>query len=263
MLKIGITETYEPSYDMRWIDNLKDINFIITKNLTDELIRNIISLNQKGVKFIIHATCTGWGSTFLEPNVPNPESYKLQLEKLINSGFPKDKIILRTDPIIPSRAGFAKFVNVLRLMRSLELKRVRLSLMDLYPHVYSRLIGRFGDALETQEIFQSYPLRPDGSSRYFNASKYWFDKLDQLCAMPEFSNYEFESCGEKFDFLYINKIGCVSEKDLALFGLNRGDLCAGGNRITCSCLNKEQIIPNGMSRGRCPNKCVYCYIKDR
>lgn len=263
MLKIGITETYEPSYDMRWTENLKDINFIITKNLTDELITNIVTLHRSGVKFLLHATCTGWGGEFLEPNVPSPESYKIQLEKLLKLGFPKSQIVLRTDPIIPSRAGFAKFVKVLRLMRDLEIKRVRLSVMDLYPHVYTRLLGRFGDAIETQEIFEAYSLRPDGSSRYFNAKKYWFDKLDQLCAMPEFKNYEFESCGEKFDFLYIDKIGCVSEKDLSVFGLKRGDLCAGGNRLTCSCLNKEQIIPGGMSRGRCPNQCIYCYLRDR
>ena len=33
-------------------------------------------------------------------------------------------------------------------------------------------------------------------------------------------------------------------------------------RAGCHCLLKHQLIPGGYKRGRCPNKCLYCYLKD-
>ena len=100
----GITEAGDASRDYSWTEKVNDtdMSVIITKHITDEFIEKVLPFKNK---VVIHATCTGYGGTVLEPNVPD---YKVQLDavkKLIKSGFPASQIVVRIDPIIPTAKG--------------------------------------------------------------------------------------------------------------------------------------------------------------
>ena len=67
-----------------------------------------------GVKLIVHATCTGWGNTDLEPNVHDYKWQLAQLKKLIGAGFPTNHCVLRIDPIFPTNNGLKRVIEVLQ-----------------------------------------------------------------------------------------------------------------------------------------------------
>jgi DNA repair photolyase len=95
MIKVGITERGDAGLDFSWINKLLDANIIITKNLNDTMIQHLI--NNKD-KIILHITCTDFGATKVEPNVPNVKFTHNQVLKLIENGFPVNQIVLRVDP---------------------------------------------------------------------------------------------------------------------------------------------------------------------
>ena len=77
-MKIGITEYGDAGIDLRWKDRLTymDGAILITKNITNAFTQAVFDV-AKNTPIILHATCTGWGGTVMEPNVPD---YKTQLE---------------------------------------------------------------------------------------------------------------------------------------------------------------------------------------
>lgn len=85
IMKVGITERGDAGLDFSWVEKLLPLNVIITKNLNDTIIKHLV--NNKD-KIILHMTCTGLGSTVIEPNVPNVEFTYSQIRKLIKEGFP-------------------------------------------------------------------------------------------------------------------------------------------------------------------------------
>ena len=109
-MKIGITERGDASIDYQWKGKLPSVDgaILITKNLTDQFIDTVIKCYENGDKLIVHATCTGWGETDFEPNVPDYKTQLHQLKKLINKGFPADYCVLRIDPIFPTLFGLKR-----------------------------------------------------------------------------------------------------------------------------------------------------------
>ena len=107
-MKIGITERGDASIDYQWVEKLPSVDgtILITKNLTDRFIDTVIKCYGNGDKLIVHATCTGWGRTDFEPNVPDYKTQLHQLKKLIKKGFPADHCVLRIDPIFPTLSAF-------------------------------------------------------------------------------------------------------------------------------------------------------------
>ena len=143
MIKIGITERGDAALDFSWYDKLNTVSgaILITKNITDEFIHRVMQAYQNGYKLIIHATCTGWGQSIIEPNVPPYHSQLSQLRKLIKKGFPLEQCVLRIDPIFPTSNGLKRVCEVLDMafdMQLLPRMRVRISIFDEYPHVKER-----------------------------------------------------------------------------------------------------------------------------
>ena len=138
MIKIGITERGDAALDFSWYDKLNTVSgaILITKNITDEFIHRVMQAYQNGYKLIIHATCTGWGQSIIEPNVPPYHSQLSQLRKLIKKGFPLEQCVLRIDPIFPTSNGLKRVCEVLDMafdMQLLPRMRVRISIFDEYP----------------------------------------------------------------------------------------------------------------------------------
>ena len=226
-------------------------------------------------KVVLHATCTGYGGTVLEKNVPD---YKWQLEqvkKLISMGFPREQIVIRVDPVIPTYKGFGNLMKVVSYIHN-DVKRFRVSVLDNYKHV--------------QERFKKngLPVLYNGN---FQASFQDFDNMDSvLRQMKSIYGVTFESCAEQY-LKEAEKVGCVSQKDLSLFGLKQDTTELKGQRKTCLCIaGKTEMLTHkrygkckkfgiddslGGSCGvgnncktcehhevyGCPNACLYCYWK--
>lgn len=124
--RIGFTERGDGGLDLSWVEKVEngevDGAIIVTKNLTDKLTRELLRLDEAGYKIGLHLSCTGWGGTWLEPNVPACEGQLDRLARLIEAGFPARRTVLRIDPIIPTDEGLAAVRRVLDAARSTQLK---------------------------------------------------------------------------------------------------------------------------------------------
>lgn len=249
MTRIGVTERGDAGLDLSWQDGLASVGnraILITKNLNDRFIYAVSESVRNGANLIIHATCTGCGGTVVEPHVPKPEWTIAQIEKLIASGFGKERIVLRADPIIPGYERYLKSVLDMALSAGLLPDiRVRVSVLDMYAHVRKR----FADAGITLDV------------NGFQASDVQFKRIDDILRdYRDNHNVKFESCAEP-KLTVPEKAGCVGEKELALMGvpLDAGTGINPQNRNGCLCLaGKTELLSH---KGQCPHKCLYCYWK--
>lgn len=243
---IGTTETYDPSYDYSWTSNLKPVNIIITKNLTDKMIECLNSTECRS-SCILHLTVTGWGGNkYMEPGVKDTLWSYNQYKKLISYGFEESHVVLRVDPILPTHLGINVAKLVLDTFSDTNIIRVRVSSLDMYNHVKDRIrLMGFDPPYES-----------------FHAPKDMLLALDDMLNSYS-SRYEFESCAEAGRLRVPYRVGCVSEKDVDIINPKfKVDLIGESRqRSTCLCpKNKVQIIKT--KPRRCPNKCIYCYWKD-
>lgn len=271
--KIGITENGDASQDYTWKTKADSMNMmvLITKHVTDEFIKRVLPYANKT---IIHATCTGYGGTKVEPNVPEYHVQLEQVRKLIAYGFPSDQIVVRIDPIIPTVKGVALFESIVDEIYG-DIKRFRISVIDNYPHVQQR----FKDA--------GMPILFNGK---FQASDAEFERVDNAISRLKFKypDITIESCAEPL-LKKTDKIGCISTKDMARFGLHpsrasakkrTGCLCETKTELlpynhVCYCTKKQTVVEHNDNCTECDkckncphvqiygcvNRCVYCYWK--
>ena len=221
-MKIGITERGDAGIDFSWIGAKVDGMILITKKLSHQFIAAAARENA-----IVHATITGLGGTIIEPNVMPPGEAYEHFEDLVNE-IGKERVVLRIDPIVPSRKEAAE--KVFKDLRHFG-TRVRISFMDNYTHVR----GRFRRVKADLEPYD------------FHAP------LAERIKMAKFFEGA-EICGEP------NMIcsGCVSQRDLGILGLESGN-GTKGQRLACCCLaEKTELLT---SRKQCPHGCLYCYWK--
>lgn len=238
--EIGVTETYDPCFDYSWMDNLRPVNIIITKSLTDKMI-SALTTEECMKTCILHMTVTGWGSTYMEPGVGGFLWSRSQYRKLIDKGFDPRRVILRVDPIIPTDKGIRLLELVLQSFIDTEISTVRVSIIDMYTHV----INRMGN----EAPFKS-----------FQAPEYMIENVDNVLGTWN-SRYDFVSCAEP-KLTNTRKVGCVSIEDISKIPDSRVSI-EGSSRQRRECLcpkNKVNIIKR--KPGRCPHKCLYCYWKE-
>jgi len=233
-IKIGITERGDAGLDFSWVDKLLPAgNILITKSINDVFIKLAVAHKEN---VIVHVTCTGFGASILEPNVPNKLWTRLQVIKLIAAGFPVQQIVLRIDPIIPTERGIETAKGILSLFEDTGIRRVRYSFMDMYKHVKNR----FED--------KSLPLPYEG----FCAPKTMIDNAMLLFSRNS-TKYDFEACAEAT----IHKLGCVSQRDYDILGITEKAVVSGKQRMGCSCAEgKTELLTR---KTKCWHNCVYCY----
>lgn len=236
-MKIGITERSDPSLNFSWIDSMKNVNgaIIISKNLNEKLKEYLLFYSHK---VIFHHTITGFGGTFLEPNIYGYMRAFEELEDLINKGFPKEQVVIRIDPMIPTDEYFNRNLDVIKEAVNREYTRIRFSFLDMYPHVKNRF--RFNLPYTT-----------------FNPSKKMIDYV--LSEIKGYSTViDFESCCEHTPY----KLGCISQKDLTLLKLN--DIFKSNpfrQRPDCLCHQGKTELIKIDKKQPCAYKCIYCYWK--
>ncbi len=243
-MKIGITERGDAGLDLGWIQEIADCDgaILITKNLTEEFVSAAIEHKDK---VILHACCTGYSGTFAEPKVPC--SYKLRdaVLALIRRGFPKEQVVIRVDPIIPTQLGIATAWAVVETFIHTGIDfRYRVSVLDGYPHVHARFQHK------------GCQLPFDG----FQATDAQFDAVNALIRrLRETHGIECECCAEP-KLTECVQCGCISQKDLKILGLGRlDDTGKGKQRQHCLCPTcKTEMLTQ---KTPCMNGCMYCYWK--
>lgn len=250
-MKIGITERGDAGIDLSWFQKLNTVDgvVLITKRITNAFINKVLEAHNNGHKIIVHCTCTGWGQSAFEPNVPDYKSQLNQLKSLIDAGFPEKQCVLRIDPIFPTEPGIKRVTDVIDYFESLNtgVTRYRISIYDEYNHVKDRLRKA------------GYNTCYDG----FYASK---QQMSTVAAALTKYPHTFETCAE--DFLASNFPntfkcqGCISKTDADILGLKLPNNLSenGQQRTGCHCLTcKTELLTN---KHRCPNQCIYCYWRD-
>lgn len=243
-MKIGVTERGDPSLDFSWVGKLDDVDaaILITKNLSDKVLSTARPYYDK-LKF--HVTCTGYGGTKLEPNIPAPEHQLRQALALINSGFPRDRVVIRIDPIIPTEKGLERARGVFALFAEEGFLAYRISLIDMYPHVRER----FEDNHLPRPYLES-----------FSPFAMHYQHTDEMLrgVKAAYPGIRIESCAEP-RLNEAERAGCVSERDAVQFGLSLPGSVRSRQRKDCLCCSaKTELLGE---KKQCPYGCLYCYWK--
>jgi DNA repair photolyase len=249
MIKIGITEFIDPVFNNSWEKwALKDKNpiILITKNIKKLLIDYPGIENLDNILF--HSTITGYGNSFLEPNVPHPRELLEFLEKLNH----KERFIIRIDPIIPIENFIERSFQVFATATMFGFNRFKVSILDLYPHVLKKFEPYFSLSYELKQIYNW-----DASHSISGIHKEYMNHapLDlRLKIINLFENAEV--CAEPG----IKCSACLSKKDLELFGI-KPDIRYPKNeqREFCTCLGIKKNFPRN-TKEDCPHHCLYCYM---
>jgi hypothetical protein len=230
-MRIGITERGDAGLDHMWLEKLSsgvvDYAILITKD-PDKLV-GLQYLNN----IIIHCTITNLGTDW-EPNVPDTRASLKAYESLVGL-YGGDKVVLRVDPVIPVEPYLVLADYVIRR----RLGRVRISFMDMYPHVRTRHMKEFGRPFDLWTGLHAPLTTRKEALRLLERSG------------------PIEVCGEPD----IPCTGCVSKLDLDALGLETSiKYPLKGQRKYCSCLAvKTELLGN---RHPCAHGCLYCYWKD-
>lgn len=242
-MKIGITEQGDAGLDYGWASRMGSVDgaILITKCLSEKFIQTV--LPYKG-KTIVHVTCTGYGGTILEPKVPISSVQLGYAQKLKESGFPIQNIVIRVDPIIPTEKGLMVAESVFTEAYKLGFRRFRISMIDMYNHVRKRFRAAGVPTPYGEEVMPD----KDSISRTNNMLK----RLKAV--MPDI---RIETCAEPA-LTQAFYCGCVSEFDLELLHLNWDeDEPAHYQRVGCLCIApKTELLT---IKRQCPNQCLYCY----
>lgn len=239
--RIGVTEAGEVAFALDVFDHLYAGNIIITKRLSTQVIDKLVENKDK---CILHLTVTGHGGDILEPLVPRAEATRKKFNELMEKGFPIDHVVLRIDPVVPTPVGLAKAMKVVALFKDSGIKRVRISLLDMYNHVKKRF--KEAGLKDPYNTFHApYSDRTYVYDRFVEAgNKYGF---------------EVECCGEPG----IASVPCLSHKDIDILGLTGQIELVGSaeQRNSCRCpANKHELIRNKPQR--CKHHCLYCFWRD-
>lgn len=251
--KIGVTEAGDAGLDLSWVGRLASVDgaVLVTKCISPAFLKAVLEHKDK---IIVHATFTGYGNTVLEPCVPPPYEEFDAILQLVKAGFPKERVVIRVDPIIPTLKGTRTALSAIETFMEQGFSRYRISVIDMYPHVRERfkqagLPLPYGDSFSASN---EQMARIDEMVRI--AKSYW---ADQHSNAP----LRIESCAEP-GLTEPIPCGCVSEYDLALLGLqsDQSDY-AGYQRKNCMCYSgKIELLQH---RQQCPHGCLYCYWKSK
>jgi DNA repair photolyase len=223
----GSTEAGDPVFDKSWLEKLQDINLIITKNLSDDLIEKLVKYKDK---MVLHLTVTGLGGSFIEPGVPKATFNARQLKILFDLGFPVNQAVLRIDPMISVEVA----KHVLDAFESSGVKRCRFSFLNLTNYTDNELSDKHIQKMheEAEELIN------------YSKSK-GFD-------------YSFESCaGIWLKDLDVKLIGCMSKIEAERV-LKKEVVFETGKRNRNFCLapgNRVELLENKI----CKHNCIYCF----
>lgn len=230
---IGITEKGDAGLDRswtHWVYDEKKPAILITKAPSKLISTNVLTSMEVTPNVIVHCTITGYGGTFMEPNVKPPQEELAAYTKLCDI-LGTRRVVLRIDPIIPTEKGIDKALDIYH--EKVKGGRKRISFLDGYNHTRERIINTTGFDLPWIGIHAPLEKRI---------------KIHEQC-FPE-----AEVCGEPG----MSCTGCISTIDCSILGVKPVAQLAG-QRKACKCLSlKNELLSN---KTQCHHGCLYCYWK--
>lgn len=253
--RIGITEAGDAGLDLTWANKLNTVDraVVITKCPTSDFVDAVLEHRDK---IMIHITCTGYGGSVLEPNVPKWPQVFDTASNFVRWGFPQEKMVVRVDPIIPTDKGLDKALRVIEAFMEMHFNRFRVSVIDMYQHVRDRFLAA-GLPLPYGERFgPSRAQLGEVDAMLREAGAYWQNNVS-----PDYGPLRIESCAEP-GLREAIPCGCISSHDFELFGLDLEDTdCGGRQRPRCMCYSgKVELLRHKMP---CSHGCLYCYWKSK
>ena len=261
-ISIGITERGDAALSNDWKPWVYEKHLpaiLITKNPKKLIEENKdLFYGDTSGNVILHATITGLGGTPLEPNVL---PYRVQLDYIAecikDPLFAKDRIVIRQDPLIPYLAiGNETYrqdiIEIASFARKYNL-RYRTSFFDYYPHVRDRFSKILKENAEWAPYINTLNQYQPALHMETTVRLSFIDFIKSVGLTDE----QIEICGEPG----MKCTGCVSQRDLDIFGISINDtLPTGLQRAACACLGiKHELLDN---KHPCAHNCAYCYWKD-
>lgn len=182
---------------------------------------------EEGRNIIVHCTITSLGGSPVEPNIDPPERSLKHYHKFCKLLGP-ERVVLRIDPILSWNYSDEALLDLIDEAEG----RVRISFMDLYPHVAQRFARH------------SVPLDQSSFHHPLEARLRVWETLGQpeVCAEPGLPNTP-----------------CVGKADCEILGVEPSPYLKGQRRL-CGCLaNKVELCT---WPPKCTYGCLYCYWKD-
>jgi len=224
--KIGVTERADPTVNKDWKPWVeKGYPAILITKMPRLLVTQEDLTGKENI--IIHCTITGLGGTRIESKIDSPEVSLLYYHLLCNL-FGSKRVVLRIDPIIP---GYTDPEVVKSFIKEAE-GRIRISFLDLYPHVVKKLLTAVPDIVFPSSFNYPLPVRK---------------ALWEYLGKPEV-------CGESG----LPSIPCISKLDCEVLEVVPSTH-RKGQRSVCNCLSNKFELCTYLPR--CTYKCLYCYWK--
>lgn len=249
---IGITEAGDAGVDLSWEKKIEMVDgaILITKNVSPEFRDAVISHCEK---VVIHATVTGFGGSVLEPGVPKPVESLSKVMELVRAGFPQERVVIRVDPIIPTKKGLNTALETMEMFMEMGFTRYRISVIDMHPHVRERFTRAGLPLPYGKQMYANKEQFYDVDAMLLEARTFWENNGRRL------GDLRIESCAEPWLTEAI-ACGCISARDLSLMNLDpyKSD-SAGHQRQHCMCYSgKKELLGD---RHPCRHDCLYCYWK--
>ena len=248
--RIGVTEAGDAGIDLGWVQKMDSVDgaVVITKQITPSFLDSVL---EHQAKLIVHATITGYGGSVLEPCVPTPDEQFEAIQALVDSGFPKKRLVVRVDPLIPTDKGLNRALRIIETCMDSGFSRYRVSVIDMYRHVRDRFRAIGLPLPYGENQFASREQMADADEMLREAVAYWQSIGRQS------GELRMESCAEPY-LRYPIHCGCVSAYDLELLGLDTDDVdSVGFQREHCMCYSgKVELLSR---KRRCRHGCLYCY----
>lgn len=187
-------------------------------------------------------TISGWGNTWLEPNVPNVNDmidYFNQLTQEIDI----NRLRLRIDPGVPTKEGLTKAITVLKNIEILP--KVITSIIQYYSRHYQ--------VFEQLQINMEYYRIQSGRAIFpkKEIAERWLECLKNV--RPE---ADISFCGMPYAIKGSNHTGCVDDDMLKAIGIDDYiHISPGKQRPGCKCV----IAKRQACMRNCNHGCRYCY----
>lgn len=192
----------------------------------------------------VNITISGWGSSWLEPGAPDPETMIHYFNDLTEK-IDLNRIRLRIDPGIPTEEGIIRATRVLTNIS--KLPKVLTSLIQCYSW-QKNIFNKLGIDLEFYSVKFGNALFPEKV-----LADRWYECLLQV--RPDAKEL-ISFCGMPYEVDGAIHTGCVDEDLLKAIGVTEfKKLLPGKQRPGCKCIIKKKQA----CFGKCEHKCQYCY----
>ena len=193
-------------------------------------------------QIVLHYTISGMGQTYIEPKIPSTEDCISSLPEIVSFLGDPARLQIRFDPIVhlilPDGSQYTNlhhFPKIVRAAKSIDIHKMIISWMELYPKVQQRL-----------KAHHIEPLKVDINQ--------WRKELHWISGTAKENGIIVEGCC--VEGMAISK--CIDGtllSELHPKGYRASTQKAQGQRVRCGCTKSWDI---GWYNP-CPGGCLYCY----